>query len=141
MPWVCRRLLLLLSSSSSLWALSLVRIHDVFTIFKDDEGNTHARRQTDRQTDRQTENSPRANKLFCLLRAMDDAQQNSTAKALMLILSSNKFFHFINLMRTKRRAEERKFCKFFFALNKIPTNKQLKRTNPFRCSKSSDPIT
>lgn len=38
----------------------------VFTNFKDDfEGNTRARRQT--------ENSPRAHKLFCLLRAMDDA--------------------------------------------------------------------
>ena len=43
----------------------------VFTNFKDDfEGNTRARRQTDRQTDRQTENSPRAHKLFRLLRAM-----------------------------------------------------------------------
>ena len=43
----------------------------VFTNFKDDfEGNTRARRQTDRQADRQRENSPRAHKLFRLLRAM-----------------------------------------------------------------------
>jgi hypothetical protein len=43
----------------------------VFTNFKDDfEGNTRARRQTDRQRDRQRENSPRAHKLFRLLRAM-----------------------------------------------------------------------
>jgi len=90
--------------------------------------------QTDRQRDR--EFTLGANKLFLLLRAMTLSKFHLHESAIMLIISHEKFFHFINLTRKKRRAEERNFASFFFAL-KSPHNHE--NTNPFRCSKSSEP--
>jgi len=70
--------------------------------------------QTDRQRDR--EFTLGANKLFLLLRAMTLSKFHLHESAIMLIISHEKFFHFINLTRKKRRAEERKFCKLFLCL-------------------------